>query len=326
MRHSLLPAVWIALNACGQVPAETYTYKTARSCTLQADVHRLPGETPRPAILWLHGGALIFGHRGNLGAEQRQRYLREGFTVVSIDYRLAPETKLAGILEDLDDAWRWLRAQGPRLFRIDPDRIAVVGHSAGGYLTLTCGHRLRPRPAALVSFYGYGDIAGDWYSRPDPFYSRQPAVSKEEAWQTVGREPLSGTPAPNQRFRFYLYCRQQGIWPNEVAGHDPRSEPRAFDPLCPVRNVTAAWPPTLLLHGDQDTDVPFEQSEQMAREFKRHGVEHELIRIPGGPHGFDRKLSDPVVAEAFERVIRFLKERLIPPAPPREGLGLPGAR
>jgi len=45
-------------------------------------------------------------------------------------------------------------------------------------------------------------------------------------------------------------------------------DPKAFDPFCPARNVTAKYPPTMLLHGDKDTDVPFSQSEQMAAEFQ----------------------------------------------------------
>ena len=59
---------------------------------------------------------------------------------------------------------------------------------------------------------------------------------------------------------------------------DPDREPRLFDPFCPLRNVTKEYPPTLLLHGDNDTDVPFEQSVLMAKELERHGILHELIR------------------------------------------------
>lgn len=84
----------------------TYTYKTAGDLAIQADVYRPKNDLVLPVIFWIHGGALIGGHRGNLGAEQAKRYVESGFVVVSIDYRLAPETKLAAILEDVDDARR----------------------------------------------------------------------------------------------------------------------------------------------------------------------------------------------------------------------------
>ena len=310
MRRALL-LVTIGAAILGAAEKKTYTYKTVGDLVIQADVYRPDDDVVRPAIFWIHGGALIMGQRGNLRAEQLNRYLDAGFAVVSIDYRLAPENKLPEILEDIQDAWRWVRAEGPKLFRIDPDRIAVVGHSAGGYLTLAAGYLFRPRPRALVSFYGYGDIAGAWYSRPDPFYSQGPAVAKDEAYQAVGKAPLSAPQSPNQRGRFYLYCRQQGLWPKEVTGRDPDTDPRAFDAWCPVRNVNREYPPTMLLHGDNDTDVPFAQSEQMAAELKRRGVEHEFIRVPGGPHGFDSALEkDPKISATFDRAVAFLKKRL----------------
>ncbi|MBI1786647.1 MAG: alpha/beta hydrolase [Acidobacteria bacterium] len=313
MRNASLLVVLVAglgFSQTGAPPKQTYTYKTAGDLAIEADVYRLDGEAVRPVIFWIHGGALIAGHRGNLRNDQLRRYVDAGYVVVSIDYRLAPETRIDGILDDVRDAYQWVRREGPKLFHADPERVAVVGHSAGGYLTLTCGYRLTPRPRALVSFYGYGEIDAPWYSRPDPFYSQQPAVPKEEAYASVGKTELSGAPGRNQRFRFYLYCRQQGLWPKEVAGRDPDTEPRAFDPFCPARNVTRDFPPTLLLHGDKDTDVPFQQSEQMAELFEKHGVEHEFIRIPGGPHGFDSRISDPQVGEAFERVLAFMARHL----------------
>ena len=92
--------------------------------------------------------------------------------------------------------------------------------------------------------------------------------------------------------------------------YDPQGEPRAFDRFCPLRNVTPRYPPVMLLHGDADTDVPFEQSELMAAEPRRHGVPHEFNRVPGGPHGFDGRTSDPATAAIFDRAVGFLKERL----------------
>jgi len=61
-------------------------------------------------------------------------------------------------------------------------------------------------------------------------------------------------------FKWQNLRRQNGLWPKEVAGFDPDKEPRAFDRFCPIRNVTKDYPPTLLLHGDNDTDVPHQQS------------------------------------------------------------------
>ena len=210
---------------------KTYTYKTVGDCAIHVDVYQASDSKELPVIFWIHGGALIFGHREGINPDQLALYLNAGFVVVSIDYRLAPETKLSGILEDLQDAYAWVRNKGPGLFGADPNRIAVIGHSAGGYLTLTSGYRLRPRPKALVSFYGYGDITGPWYSQPDPFYSREPAVSKDKAYASIGKTPICEAYHEEDRFPFYLYCRQHGFWPKEVVGHDPEKEPRAFDPF-----------------------------------------------------------------------------------------------
>jgi acetyl esterase/lipase len=292
-----------------ELAKRTYTYRTIGDLRMLADVYRKPDDIIRPAILYLHGGALIMGSRSWLNPVQAQKYLDVGYAIISIDYRLSPQAKLNQIIEDLDEAYRWVRINGPKLFRIDPNRIAVVGHSAGGYLALMAAFRLTPRPAAVVSFYGYGDIAGEWYSRPDSFYNRQPAVTPEEAHQAVGTRVIAEDPA-GRRERFYLYTRQRGLWPREVVGHDPDKEPRAFDSLCPLRNVTAAYPPTLLLHGDNDTDVPFEQSVLMAKELKRHGVEHEFIAMAGRGHMFDMEMSDPIIAATFDRVLVFLQKQL----------------
>src|SRR5439155_25870192 len=125
---------------------------------------------------------------------------------------------------------------------------------------------------------------GAWYSRPDPYYSQQPAVSREEAYGAVGTTPITQS-QDNKRGRFYLYCRQHGLWPREVTGYDPERGPNAFDPFCRIRNVTKEYPPTLLLHGDKDTDVPYEQSVRMAAELQRRGVEHELITMTNLGHG-----------------------------------------
>jgi acetyl esterase/lipase len=307
---TVIALVGLAPSARAQdLSQKTYTYKTVGKVEIKADVYGASGEKARPVVLWIHGGALIMGHRGQIDRALLRKLLQAGYAVVSIDYRLAPETKLPAILDDVQDAYRWVREKGPDLFNIDPRRIAVMGGSAGGYLTLALGYRVQPRPAALVSFWGYGDIDGPWYSRPDPFYAKMPAVPKEEAYRAVGGPVISESVGKNNRSSFYLYCRQHGLWPKEVAGLDPDKEPKAFDSFCPVRNVTAAYPPTLLVHGTRDTDVPYEQSAQMAQELGRKGVAHELMTVKDAGHGL-AGARPAVVAEAHERVLAFLKKHL----------------
>jgi acetyl esterase/lipase len=288
---------------------ETATYKQVGDLAIRADVSLPAGDGPHPVIVFIHGGALIMGSRTWIHPIQRQRYVGDGFAVVSIDYRLAPETKLAAIASDVDDAVAWVRGDGGRQFRLDARRVAVVGHSAGGYLALLAGVRVQPRPRALVSFYGYGDIAGSWYARPDPFYVGMPLVAEAEAWSGVGGAPVSNVEGPENdaRHRFYVHCRQHGLWPRFVEGHDPASDPGAFTPYCPVRLVTATYPPTLLLHGDKDTDVPYEQSALMASSLQAAGVPRTLITIANGEHGFDDQMDRPDVANAFGRVRAFLR-------------------
>ncbi len=280
------------------VAKRTFTYKTIDKTTnqLQADVYRSADDQVKPVIIFIHGGALMMGGRGQSTKPGSlfDVLLRAGYVVVSIDYRLAPQVKLPAIIEDLQDACQWVRETGPELFHINPEQMFVMGQSAGGYLTQVAGYRVHPRPKALVSFWGYGDIAGEWYSRPDEFYRKQPPVTKEEADKEGGG-------------KLYLYCRQNGLWPKAVTGHDPDTEPHAFDPFCPVRNVTKDYPPTLLIHGTKDTDVPYHLSAMMDKELTAKGVKHEFITIPDGGHGFGRS-DTAVAAKTYEQMVQFLKQ------------------
>lgn len=296
------------LVSAGADEPRTYVYKRA-GCEIKADVFSGSAPGARPVAVWIHGGALILGSR-KLSPRARvlQSLLAAGFRVVSIDYRLAPETRLPAIIEDVRDAFQWIRRQAGTL-GIDADRVAVCGGSAGGYLTLMAGFAVKPRPKALVSYWGYGDIVGPWYSRPDPFYSKQPPVSREEALASVGSAPVSEPPDKNNRGRFYLYCRQQGLWPKEVTGHDPHTEDRWFNGYCPIRNVDRRYPPAMLVHGTADTDVPYEQSKMMADRLAKAGVEHRLVTVPEGAHGIGN-ISPEEQDRIYREAAAFLAGRV----------------
>ena len=274
-----------ALSTDAAPSGETHVYKVVEGCEIKADVFGASAGARKPGVVWIHGGGLIFGSRTSPRAAFLAALLRSGTIVVSIDHRLAPETKLPDIVEDLRDAWRWVREQGPMLLGIDPERLGMAGGSSGGYLTLMSGFCVDPRPRALASFWGFGDITTPWEAEPSAFYRERPLVSREQALQSVGTSALSEPTENADRGYFYLYCRQQGLWPIEVAGRDPRKELGWFDSYCPIRNVTAKYPPTILIHGTADMDVPYEESKNMAARLAEAEVEHELITLEGAGHG-----------------------------------------
>ncbi len=310
----LLPLSFgFVVTAANQLEKETVVYKQVDTLGIKADVYHYTDAKVRPVVVSLHGGALIMGHRESVSGALKNFAQTNGYALVSFDYRLAPETKLPAIIEDIEDAFKWLRREGAKRFHVDPDRIAVTGGSAGGYLTLASGHRVQPRPRVLLAYFGYGDLIGDWYSTPSP-HSRhnQRKIAADEAWQQV-----SGAAVADARERkgdggiFYNFCRQTGQWPKAVSGWDSRGEAEKFHPFMPVKNVTASYPPTVLIHGTADTDVPFEQSRLMAREFQRHGVKFQFHQIAKAEHGLtggDRGEIEEAQRQAFEFVKVHLEQ------------------
>ena len=289
------------------IVTKTFTYKTVGDLEIKLDVIRPDDSTRRRPVVWIHGGALIMGHRESIDRRMRKMLLDEGYAIVSIDYRLAPESQLPAIIEDVTDAFIWVRGQGKDLARLDTCKVAVAGGSAGGYLTLTTGYRVRPRPDVLISFFGYGDLIGDWYSKPSQ-HARHHRIqlSEDDAYAQVSGPPISDSrKRTGNGGAFYQFCRQRGLWPKAVSGWDPHTESEQFVPYMPVKNVDPDYPPTVLIHGTDDTDVPYEQSRKMADEFKKHGVEHRLITIPNGEHGLGG--GDPeLIATAYDESLAFL--------------------
>ena len=289
----------------------TYVYKKVGPLSIKADVYRHPGDQVRPAAVWIHGGALIMGHRAQIDRRVKEHMRDAGYVLISLDYRLAPETKLPEIIQDLEDAFAWIRRDGERLLRIDPARIAVIGGSAGGYLTLASGFRVEPPPTVLMSLWGYGDLVGDWYSKPSPHpRHNQRKVTRDEAYEQV-----SGPAIADSRDRdgdgglFYQYCRQTGTWPNEVADWDPLAEPEKFRPFMPIENVSAKYPPTVLIHGTNDTDVPHEQSERMAQELEHHKVPRLLLSVPNAEHGLGGATPGDVEL-AYTKAFAFVDDQM----------------
>ena len=275
------------------------------NCPINADVYyQCPNS---PVIIYIHSGALIFGTRGWLPAEQIEYFLNAGFSIVNIDYRLAPETKFELIIEDIRDAIEWVRTKAVEWYDFDKNKISIMGGSAGGYLSLLTG-TMDFKPKAIISLYGYGDILGDWYAQPSEFYCKKPIINREKAIKYLGRNEI--TNGKWDRINFYIYCRQHGVWVQEVTKMDPVLDLKLLKKYNVIDNIAKDYPPTMFLHGNQDTDVPYKQSVMMYEKLREMGVETELVTIENGDHVFDQNFIDPQVQKGFSGIVKFIKKHL----------------
>ena len=228
----------VSLHA-NEVAPRTLTYKTVHNCQIKADLF-VPVATKRRTIaVWIHGGALIMGDRRGidrtlLSEACSTRAIRSSRSTIGWHPRPScPRSLTTSATPSPGSATRGekivgRRAGADRRARWFSRRIFDSGKRLPG----------EPRPAALVSFWGYGDIAGPWYSRPDPFYRRQPLVSEAEARAAVGTEAIA---EPRRQGTSDLgstsTAARTGSGRRKSPGIDPATEPRALDRFCPLRQM-----------------------------------------------------------------------------------------
>jgi acetyl esterase/lipase len=225
-----------------------------------------PPEQLSPAVVWIHGG----GWSGGIKSEARAKEIcttlaSNGYVAVSIDYLLGPGAWPQNLL-DCKNAVRFLRAHAAE-YRVDPNRIAVAGGSAGGHLAL------------MVGF-----TAGKKELEPEDLY---PGVSSAVRCiidmygpanlRTRRQTDAHGNPTATRK-----------LMGNSLAVFGASSE--ATDVLrlaSPVTHVTKASPPVLIFHGRADSTVDYPQSEELARTLQQHRVPHELVLLDDVGHTFD---------------------------------------
>ncbi len=294
-------------------PKTTYVYKSVGETRIEVDVFRPADDKVRPVVVWIHGGGLINGNRAMIPAHVRDVCRSEGFALASFDYRLAPEVRLPEIAKDVDDAFIWLQEQGKPKLKIDPNRCMVAGESAGGYLALLVGTRLKRPPLGLIAYYPFTDIRDvDTPAYIDEQRKKFPPARKEDAYRSVGGKVLTGTSGEQARSRdpFFTYVLQNGLWCAEVAGFPP-TDRKQRELFSPVVSAKRNFPPTLLIHGTADKIVPHKESAAMAQHLAGLGVPHELISVPQGGHGLGGADQREIDA-AYARAGAFLRQRLSP--------------
>jgi acetyl esterase/lipase len=173
------------------------------------------------------------------------------------------------------------------------------------------GFVLDPPPTALVSYWGFGDIDGEWTTAPNKAFLRGELISDEDAAELVGDRVLTNVNKETGpgRWKYFTYLKQKGTWANVATGYDPATDRDKFTPYCPIRNLSDKYPPILLVHGTADIDVPYEQSVAMAEALGRLGRPHRLITLNGGRHGGWG--GDPKqMPKAIDETMNFIRSHL----------------
>jgi acetyl esterase/lipase len=209
-----------------------------------------------PAVIYIHGGGWVLGDKAGSVLETLP-YLKMGWAAVNVEYRMASASKAPAAVEDCRCALKWI-VRNAKDYHIDPGRLVVTGHSAGGHLALTTGMLMErdgldsncpanpgedePRVAAIVNWYGPTDV-NDLIKGPN---------TKNYAQMWLGS-------VPNKE---------------EIA--------RETSPLTYVRKQN---PPVITIHGDLDDVVPYSHAVRLHEALDKAGVTNELYTINGGGHG-----------------------------------------
>ena len=237
----------------------------------------------RPAILHTHGGGYILGSPESDLPNLQRIAAQQGCLIVSVDYRLAPETRFPGSLEDNYAALRWLHDHADEL-NVDRGRIVVMGESAGGghaaALALAARDRGEIPLAGQVLVYAMLDDRTGSVRRP-------PAYEGAFIWtpelNVLGWSALLGAPA--------------GSAAVPIGAVPARAE------------TLAGLPPTFIGVGALDLFV--QEDVDYARRLLDAGVPTELLVVPGAYHAFEFVVPTAAVSREFSRAIDAALARML---------------
>jgi acetyl esterase len=251
-------------------------YTRVAGVPLYFDAQIPEGSGPFPAAIIVHGGGWV---RGDCLTEAQPLFApltKAGFAWFSIDYRLSDDwTQFGAAVADVENAVRFIKAHAAQ-YRIDPDRVALVGESAGGQLAAMAALNAKreTRVNAVVALYTPTDLVD--LAKNSTMVPRQL------------RDSVRGTP-----LELLMLARLRQ--------------------LSPLYNVKPDSPPFLLIHGTADRLVPFAQSEAMCSRMKQNGASCELYPVQGAGHGMRWwEGSRPDASAAYkQKLVSWLKSHLV---------------
>lgn len=228
-----------------------------------------------PLVVWVHGGAWSAGSKEDIQIE----FVQRGFAMASIGYRLSPEAKFPAQVHDIKAAIRFLRAKAAE-YGYQSESIAIAGASAGGHL------------AALVGVSnGNEALEGTLGDHLDQSSSVQ--VILDYFGPTNFATILTQSTPHGLSVRIPALELLLGAHPNKI--------PELAALASPVYHVDNSDPPLLIVHGDQDPQVPINQSHELHGRYKQLGLIAQFEVLHGAAHGgpmfFDEERMD--IATAF---------------------------
>jgi acetyl esterase/lipase len=234
------------------------------------------GDALRPAVLCIHGGGFRAGTREGYN-KTCLTLAANGFVAATVEYRLAPKFKFPAAVHDVKAAVRWFRANASKL-GIDPNRIGVMGGSAGGH---------------LAQFLGVTAGVAEFEGTVNPGFSSSVTC-------------VANYYGPSDFTKSY----GKSVDAHEVLplwfGGNLEEERHLHVIGSPLPWVTPNAAPTLLIHGTEDPYVAHEQAVWMRDRLEVCGVEVELMSMQGAGHGF--KGADAARADAA--MLEFLRKHL----------------
>lgn len=232
---------------------------------LLLDLQTPEGPGPFPTFIFVHGGDFVAGSRKGGPKLLVEDLKKAGYAWATIDYRLAPKHRYPAQIDDIEAAVRFLKRSASK-YAVDPDRLVLVGESAGVLLVSYAGTRFKggSRVAGVISVAGTHDL----YRRYHP----------------AGGCFVAGKFVPNPEPGKPQFCMPAGISAYlGITGPGPDSLKR-MRAASPIEHLHKDMPPYLLLHGTADRNAPFEQSVYMFEAMRAAGARSDLYVVDGGGH------------------------------------------
>ena len=261
-------------------------FKNTAQGPLYLDAYRPASlSEPAPLVLMIHGGGWRSGGRFQMGLTRWAGYLAcAGFTVASIDYRLAPATSYPDSFQDCLEALDWC-IENAHALGADPERIGLWGDSAGGHLAL---------------------LLATSQTRPD-FRGPRLRSGGTRIRSVVALYPPTDLLSLHELERRYHEGTTTAAC---FVGAEPEADPARWKQASPIDQVHAKAPPTLILQGTADLLVPHQQALDYSARAEKLGAPHEVHLVQDGVHGFDRVAPDQEARRLIERSRSFLLENL----------------